>query len=164
MELLKLLSANEMVAQAISFLILLLLMRIFVWKKLLGILDQRKEKISSEFKNIEDAKLAASKLQEDLENRLKSIDELSRSRINEAIREGEKLAIEIKKSAHQDAQKIVEDARSYTKYELSKVKEGLKEEIIELVMKATEDVIEEKMTEEVDKKIVENFLNRVDKA
>ncbi|MFA6349416.1 MAG: F0F1 ATP synthase subunit B [Candidatus Omnitrophota bacterium] len=164
MELLKLLSSNEIVAQAISFLILLLLMRIFVWKKLLAILDKRKETIASEFKKIEDAKLSASKLQEELENRLKSIDELSKSRINEAVREGEKLSIEIKKQAHHEAQKIVEDARSYTKYELSKVKEGLKDEIIDLVMKATEDIIEEKITDEGDKKIVESFINRVDKA
>ncbi len=164
MELLKLLSANEIVAQAISFLILLMLMRIFVWKKLLALLDQRKERITSEFKAIEDAKLSAAKLQEELANKLKSIDELSKSRINEAVREGEKLTMEIKKNAYQEAEKIVEDARSYTKYEMSKIKESLKEEIIDLVMKATEDVIEEKMTEEGDKKIVENFLNRVEKT
>lgn len=164
MELLKLLSANEITAQAVSFLVLLLLMRIFVWKKLLGLLDRRKETIASEFKSIEDTKLAAAKLQEELETRLKSIDELSKSRIDDALREGEKLAVEIKKQAHQEAQKIIEDARNYTKYELSKVKESLKDEIIDLVIKATEDVIEEKITEDGDRKIVESFLNRIEKT
>jgi F-type H+-transporting ATPase subunit b len=139
-------------------------MRIFVWKKLLGLLDRRKETIASEFKRIEDTKLAAAKLQEELETRLKSIDELSKSRIDDALREGEKLAVEIKKQAHQEAQKIIEDARNYTKYELSKVKESLKDEIIDLVIKATEDVIEEKITEDGDRKIVESFLNRIEKT
>ena len=35
------LSTNELVAQVISFLILLFLLRIFAWKKMLGFLDQR---------------------------------------------------------------------------------------------------------------------------
>ncbi len=48
MELLKLLSTNEIVAQVLSFLILLFLLRKFAWKKILKILDERKEKIALE--------------------------------------------------------------------------------------------------------------------
>jgi len=52
MELLKLLSANEIVAQIISFLLVFTLLRIFVWKHFLKILDDRRDRIASELKVI----------------------------------------------------------------------------------------------------------------
>jgi F0F1-type ATP synthase membrane subunit b/b' len=56
MELLKLLSGSEIVAQIISFLVLLFILRIFLWDKVLKVLDNRRERIASEFKQIEDTK------------------------------------------------------------------------------------------------------------
>ena len=56
MELLKMLSASEVFAQILSFFLLLFLLRKFAWKKILGLLDQRKEKITSDFKEIENNK------------------------------------------------------------------------------------------------------------
>jgi F0F1-type ATP synthase membrane subunit b/b' len=52
-ELLKMLSGSEILAQILSFFILLFLLRIFAWKKILGLLDQRKEKISSQLSEID---------------------------------------------------------------------------------------------------------------
>ena len=65
MGLLELISANEVVAQVISFLILLFLLRIFAWKKILKLLDESKEKILGEFKKIEDTKAEVSGLKAD---------------------------------------------------------------------------------------------------
>ena len=62
MEILKLLSANEIVAQILSFLLLLAILRIFAWKRLLKLLDDRRESIALEFRKIEDAQSAATRL------------------------------------------------------------------------------------------------------
>ena len=58
MDLLKLLTAKEIVAQIISFLLLMALLRVFAWKKLLNLLDERRARIASEFKKIEDTQAA----------------------------------------------------------------------------------------------------------
>ena len=47
MELLKLLSTSEIVAQILGFLLLFFLLRAFAWKRLLALLDERKARISS---------------------------------------------------------------------------------------------------------------------
>jgi len=162
MEFLKLLSTNEIVAQVLSFLVLLFLLRLFAWKKFLQILDERKQRISSEFQKIEDVKLEISELKADYEARLASIEETAKVKIQEAVDSGKQITEETRKNANLEAQKIIDNARLSIKYELSQAKEELKEKIIELTIKATENVIQEKLTAENDAKLVKDFLEKVD--
>lgn len=164
MELLKLLSANEIIAQVISFLILLFLLRKFAWKRILKILDERKEKIASEFKKIEDTQLEIGKLKNDYEAKLVGIEDAAKIRIQEAIEEGKKASEEIRRGANQDAQDIINSAKENIKHELFKAKEELKDRVIDLTIKATENVIQEKLTGEKDERLVRDFLDKVDEA
>ena len=162
MGLLELISANEVVAQVISFLILLFLLRVLAWKKILKLLDDRKEKIAGEFKKIEDTKAEVAGLRADFEAKLISIDEIAEKKIEEAVAEGRKITDEVRKEAQLNAQMIINDAKESIKYELSRAKEELKIKIVDLTIRATENVIQEKLTEEVDKKLVEQFLDKID--
>ncbi len=162
MELLKLLSTNEIIAQVISFLLLLFLLRIFAWKKLLKLLDERKNRIASEFKTIEDAKLEISNLKADYESKLSDIEKTAKLKIEEAITSGRDITDEIRKKANEEAQEIINNAKKDIRYELDKAKDELKDKIIDLTMSATEIVIQEKLTGEGDKRIVKDFLDKVD--
>lgn len=164
MELLKLLSANEIVAQVISFLILLFMLRAFAWKKLLKLLDERKERIASEFRSIEDTKRDVQGLKAEYETRLLKIEESAKARIQEAVVEAEKIVHEIKKNANLEAQKIIDDSRKNILYETARAKEKLRDEIIDLIVSATEQVVSGKIKSEDDKKLIAEFLERVDKA
>jgi len=44
-----------------------------VWKKILALLDQRKERVKSELEKIEEAKLDISRMKADYESKLESI-------------------------------------------------------------------------------------------
>jgi F-type H+-transporting ATPase subunit b len=164
MGLLKLLSANEIVAQVISFLILYFLLRAFAWKKILKLLDDRKERIAAELKNIEDGKTEVERLRLEYENKLNSINDAARVKIQEAVNEGERLKDEIKSNACQEAREILGKAQADIKYELIKAKEGLKDEIADLVLGATEHVLEEKITEDQDKRLVNDFISKIDQV
>ena len=162
MELLKLLSANEIVAQIISFLLLFFLLRAFAWKRILNALDERKERIASEFKSLEQAQEDALKLKLDYQIKIAAIGEEQKKMIEQALLEGEKLKDELKKDAYIQSQKIIEQAREEIKYELVMAKEELKNKIIDLSIEAAESVIQDKLTEEEDRKIVWDFLDKVD--
>lgn len=161
MELLRQISASEIIAQIISFLLLVFILRIFVWKRLLNFLDERRQKISDEFKRIENTKLQIEELKSDYQKKLDLIADESRQKIKEAIAQGNILAEQIKKSAHVESQKIIERAKEDIKFELSKAKEELKEKIVNLTMLAVETVIQDKLTEAEDRRVVENFINKV---
>jgi F-type H+-transporting ATPase subunit b len=161
-DLLKLLSANEIVAQTIAFLLLLAIMRSVFWKKVLKLLDDRKAKIASEFKVLEDARTETERIRLDYEKRLATIDEAARDKIQKAINEGRRIAEEIRENASKDGDKLVENARATIKSDLAKAKEELKNEMVGLVIDTAGKVIQEKLSEEEDKKLVEYFLKETE--
>ena len=164
MELLKMLSVNEIFAQVLSFFLLLFLLRKFVWKRMLGLLDSRKEKISSELREIENTKLEIAKLKSEYELKMDSIASQAQAKINEAIEQAKKINAQMRKTAHEEAQDIIIDARKQVKYEVSKAQEQLKDKIVDIALDAAKNVIQEKLTEVGDRKIVEDFINEIEKA
>lgn len=156
------LSASEIIAQILSFFLLLFLMRHFAWKKILGLLDQRREKIRAEFEKIEDAKLQVAGMKADYESRIASIREEAESRIKEAVQEARKITEEIRKSARQEAQDIITDGRKQVAYEIGMAKEQLKDKIVDIALDAARSVIQEKLTETGDRKIVEDFIKEIE--
>ncbi|MDP1854356.1 MAG: F0F1 ATP synthase subunit B [Candidatus Omnitrophota bacterium] len=164
MELLRLLSTNEIVAQVISFLILFFILRAFAWKKILLLLDARREKIASEFQKIEEAKEEISKLKSDYNEKLERIDELAQVKIQEAVSQARHIAQEIREKAAADSRIILKKAEENIELELSKAKEVLKDKVIDLTIGATEYIIKEKLTSEKDKKLISEFLDELDEV
>ena len=164
MELLKMLSGSEILAQVLSFFLLLFLLRIFAWKKILGLLDQRKEKINSQLGEIENTKLEIARLKSDYELKISHIADEAQTKINQAVEQAKVVSVQMRKKAHEEAQDIIIDARAQVKYEVSKVQEQLKEKIVDIALGAASTLIQEKLTGDGDRKIVENFIREVQKA
>lgn len=163
MELLKLLDTSQMAAQVVNFLVLFLLMRLLVWKRFLKLLDDRKERLASERKWIEDSRDEVARLKADYEAHLDNIDQLSKARLEEAVSEGKRIAEQIRDNANIEAVKIAEKAEEAIKSELSRAREEFRGEVVDMAISAAEKVVEEKLTEGEDRKIVEDFLKRMDK-
>jgi F-type H+-transporting ATPase subunit b len=162
MELLKLISASEVFAQLVSFLILFFLLKAFAWKRLLAMLDARRERIAGEFAAIETSKQEISRLKESYQQQLSQAQEMARRTVNEAVDEGKKARDEIRRQAHVDAQQIIEKAREDIKYEMGQAKRELKKEIIDLSLQAAQHLVQEKLTESQDKALVKEFLDKLD--
>ena len=163
MELLKLLSTSEIIAQVINFLLLLVLMRVFFWKRVLKLLDERRERIASQLENIESAKKEVEKLKDDYQKELNAIEAIKKLKIQEGIEVGRKEADEIRREALLNAQRIMDSAESDIKQEIAKAREALKDEIVNLTLKGVENVVGEKLTEEGDRKLVRDFLDNLEK-
>ena len=158
------LSASEILAQIVSFFLLLFLLRQFAWKKILGLLDKRKEKISSQLTEIESTKLEIATLKSDYETKISNIASQAQEKINAAVEEAKVVSAQMHKKANEEAQDIILDARAQVKYEVSKAQEQLKEKIVDIALSAARTVIQEKLTGEGDRKIVEDFIREVEKA
>jgi F-type H+-transporting ATPase subunit b len=161
---LKLVSANEIAAQMISFLLLLFLLRIFAWKKFLKILDDRRERIVSEFKKIEDTQAEIAKLKSEYDDKLSGIESASKAKIQEAVSAGKKIAEDVREDAQKEARRILEKAQESIALEIGKAKVELKDKIVGLTMDTAEKILKEKLTEEKDKKMVLDFLKEIEKS
>ena len=158
------LNLTELGVQIFNFLLLFFLLRKFLWKRFLGILDDRREKIAKEFKTIEDTKTEIARLQAEYTQKLNQIEETARARIQLAIGDGQRIAQEIQSQARSEAQQILSAAREDIQFELKKTKEELKLNVIDLTIRATEKMIQEKLDPQTDKKLVEGLLKELDTA
>ena len=162
MELLKLLNIHELIVQVINFLLVFFFLKVFLWKRILKVLDDRKERIAAEFKNIETAKQQVVHLKDDYEAKLLVAEAEGKRRAQQII-EGARLeAEEIRSHAQREAQEIIENAKTGMRHELANARQEIRKELVELTILATENLIEEKMTEEQDSRLIENFLKRID--
>ncbi|MBF0619503.1 MAG: F0F1 ATP synthase subunit B [Candidatus Omnitrophica bacterium] len=164
MELLKLLNANLVVAQIICFLCVLWLLKRFLWKPTFTMLEERKARIQAEFKVLEDAKKDAADLKKQYEAFLAKTEEAAMKRLKEIESTGEVRAQEIRERARSEAERIVEEARKEISFQFAKSRDVLKGEIVDMVIKLTESMIQEKLSFEGDRKIVEGFLKEVGKT
>ncbi|MCX5679625.1 MAG: F0F1 ATP synthase subunit B [Candidatus Omnitrophica bacterium] len=162
MELFKLLSASQIFAQVLSFLFLVFVMRIFVWKKFLKILDDRKARIASELKSIDEARLEVAKVMGEYEKKMGSIDSAANAKIEEAVAEGERIAKEIIEKARFEAEKAGIDSREVISAEIKKAREGLKRDIVDITIAVAEKVIAEKLTGAEDRKLAEDFIQKAE--
>lgn len=134
-----------------------------MWKRLLRLLDERKERITSEFKAIEDAKRDVAGIKAAYDEKIALIGEEAKKRIHEAVNEGAKITESMRKKAQEEAEDIIESAKAAMKEDLAEAKVELREELVNITIKAAENIIEKKLTADEDRKIVENFLDKMDK-
>ena len=155
------LEIGQIVTQIIGFLIAVFLLKKFAWKPLLSILEQRRAKIKSEFDNIDKEKKKVADLLSDYQTKLKEIDSLARVKIQEAAREGQKLANEIKENARKESKEILTKAREEIQRDVDKAKVQLKNDLVNMTMRVAEKLIRERLDEEKDKKLIAEFIDAV---
>jgi len=163
MELLKLLDIKDIAAQIVCFFLVFFLLRKFAWKQILGILDQRKERIASEFTKIEELKKQAQEAKAEYAAKIEQIEQAARQKINEAVAEAERVAEQIKISARQDSQKMVDKAKDEISREMIKAREELKAGVVNLALSAAQKIVSERLNSQDEEKIVADFLIDLEK-
>ena len=153
------LEIQQILTQAIGFLVLLFILKKIAWKPLLSLLDERREKISSEFRNIERTKSELSRLEQDYKARLAEIEAQARQKIQEAIAEGQRIAVEVQEKAREEGKNILNKAKDNIELEVAKARVELRNQVASLAIRAAEKVIKEELSEERHKRLVNEFID-----
>jgi len=152
---------GQIITQIIGFLIAVIILKKFAWKPLLSMLEERRNKIKAEFDNIGEERKKTEKLSADYQTKLKEIDSLARVKIQEAAREGQKMANEIKESARNEAREIVTKTREGIVRDLEKANVQLRDDVIKMALQLTEKLIVEKLDAKKDKELVARFVDEM---
>lgn len=156
------LEIQQILTQALGFIILLFLLKKYAWKPLLSLLDERRDKISSEFKNIERVKTEIGRMEEDYRSKLADIDAQARQKIQEAVLEGQKIAVELQEKAREDASKTLEKAKANIEIEVAKAKVELRNQITSIAIRAAEKILKEDLNDDRHKRLVMGFIENVE--
>lgn len=151
----------QIVTHIVGFLIALWLLRKYAWNSLLGIVQKRRDTIASSFEEIEQGKAAVEQQKQQYELELQKIEETRRDKIQEAAREAEKLASEIREDARREALAEREKTKKEISIELDKANEVLKDRIVAAVLQTTEGLLGEKLDPDKHNRLIDDFLSKV---
>lgn len=134
-----------LVAQIVNFLILLLLLRFFLYRPIVNILSQRKEKIAKGIRDTEEAKEQLEEASTKSKKILTSASIESEKIIKTAKREMEEQTLKQIQIAKQKAQEILKLSEEQAAIQQEKIVEKAKREITDLAITISEKVMEEQV-------------------
>jgi F-type H+-transporting ATPase subunit b len=130
-----------LIAQIFNFFVLLIILRRFLFKPMVNMLETRKQRIADGLQAAEMARREAEAERAQLQSQIDAERREAMERVAAASKRGETLAAEIESSARQDALKILEDARSEATRERERIIAEAQDQIAELAMLAAEKVL-----------------------
>ncbi len=160
-----LLSVNAGLAfwTTITFLLLLFLLGKFAWKPILTALKQREDNIKISLEQAEKAREEAKKILEENQASLSKAEDESKKLIEESRQYAAHLKEQMLKDSKIQAQKIIEEASAEIDRKKSEAFTELKNQIAEISVQAAEKILKQNLNADVNKKIVESYINEISK-
>ena len=147
--------------QLVAFLVFIGLLNHFAVGPVLRLLDDRRDKIATQFDQIASSEKRVVALREEYEKRLRDIDDEARKRVLEEINKGKRVAEEIGEKARADAAEVIEKAKANVQIQIDKARVELKEEIIALSLAAAERLIHERLDDAKHRQLVGAFIQEL---
>lgn len=145
-------------AQVVNFLILLFILKKFLYGPILKVLESRKQKIAESLKQAEEIEKKLAQTQEDREKALqKAADEAQRI-LNEATKSANQIIDEAHSKASKDIEEMVKKGQESIRLEREKMQQEIREELAELVSLGLQKVTGKVLTSKDQKELVNKTL------
>jgi len=150
-----------LLAQIVNFVILFLVLKKFLYKPLINLMNRRREKIIDGLEKAKRGEEEFAKIAELKERELAKIQKEAEGLIQKAKEIGDKKQHEILKEAEEKTKKIVEEARGRIEIEKEKMLKEVRQDIANLVVNATEKILKEKIDEKKDKELINQAIGKL---
>jgi F-type H+-transporting ATPase subunit b len=150
-----------LISQIINFLLLLVILRVFLYKPIVNMLDKRRETIRTDLEEAEAARSQAEAAKQEYEKQLEEAREERRSMLAQAREQADTMREEILEKARGEARDLV----AKTEEEMETVRRqaitGAQSEIVELAMAAASKVVGESLDEKAQRRLIQEFIAEV---
>lgn len=150
--------------QAGGFLLLLVVFKLFLFKPIRDILDQRRRDVESRYEDADTRKQAAEDLKADYERHLSQIDDEMRAKITEAVKQGQEMRDEIIADSRVQAEQILTKAQAEIGREKEKAMVELKTTVADLAVEAAGRLVRERMDDKKHRELIGKFIDEVGEA
>ncbi len=148
--------------KVVNFAILVVILVKFLAKPMREYFRKRTELIEQSLKEAQEAKAMAEKALKEVEEKLRLKDEEMQRIVSTARASGEAEREQLIEQGKRMAEKIKEQAKENIAMELATAKEALRVEAAELALKLAEKKLKEELDEEVQRKLIEDSLKRLE--
>ena len=151
----------QVLTQIVGFLLMVWILRKFAWGRVLGMLEARRQKIAGEFAEADRRKAEADQTRAKYEQELRDIEAQKRTKLQEGVAEGQRVAGEIRAQAQKEAVDRLARAQDEIAREREKAKELVKEQVIRIAMRSAKKILREKLDDAHQRKLVAEFIDEV---
>lgn len=150
-----------LISQVVNFLLMLIILRMLLYRPILNMLERRRERITQSMKDAERVDAAAQEAEQEKAKILEEARRAAQEIRAEATRDNEKIAQEIRARAEQEATEIrikaQEDAQSQIENALSDVNK----QVADLAIQATEKLLGRELENKTEqRRFVTEFLEQ----
>lgn len=154
----------QVITHIIGFVIAVLVLRRFAWGPILQLLEERRAKIQGEFDRIESSRREVATLKEQVEAQLRDMEAQRRARIQEGVAEGRRVGSEIEEKARQERVALMQRTQDDIGREWDKAHVALRNDMADMVVRATERLLKEKVDDERHRRLVADYLREIETA
>jgi F-type H+-transporting ATPase subunit b len=152
-------NARDFIWHTINFLILLFLLSKFLYRPIVGMLDERSRRIQESLEAAERAQADVARADREREELLATTRREIGEMMAQAQGAAERIQSEARTTAQQEAQRIVETARQEADAERAQAMAELRREVASLAVSAAERVISRSLDDQAHRQLVEEFLD-----
>ena len=147
-----------LVVFVVNFIVLLVMLRLFLYKPVMKVLDERAKRAREAIELAEATKKEYDQAKDEVQKQIEKGRQEAQAIIGQAMQVAERLKEESRQEAAKQAQVIVERARSELEAERDKMVGDLRREFVAISIAAAEKVIKETLDREKHRKLIEETL------
>lgn len=153
------LTAGNMIAAVLQWVLLLILLRLFVYKPILAAMQKRRETIAKQLGESGHLKEEADKLRDEARQVLDQARDEAKQVLANARREADEQARKIVEQAQREASYRQKTAVEEIEHERTQALTAIRTQVADLVVFAASKVIERNLTQEDQRRYVEEVIN-----
>jgi F-type H+-transporting ATPase subunit b len=142
----------------VNFIILLVMLRLFLYQPVMKVLDERAKKTRDAMELAEATKKEYEQAKGEIQKQIEKGRQEAQAIITQAMQVGERLKGESREEAAKQAQVMIDRARSELEAERDKIVGDLRREFVDISIAAAEKVIKETLDKEKHRKLIEETL------
>lgn len=149
--------------QAVGFLLLLILMKKFLFGKIKDIIKARADEVKATYKRSEDDRAEAARLKEEYQQKAVKADEAAEAKIQEAVVKAKEIGDEMIKEAHQAVADQKSKAQMGIELERKKALAEMRNQVVDLTILSTTRLIKQSTDRGTAEKLVDDVIEGVGK-
>ncbi len=142
----------------VNFIVLLVLLRLFLYKPVMKVLDERAQRTKEAMDLAEATKKEYEQAKGEVQKQIEKGRHEAQAIITQAMQVGERLKEESRQEAAKQTQVMIDRARSELETERDKIVGDLRREFVDISIAAAEKVIKETLDKEKHRKLIEDTL------
>jgi F-type H+-transporting ATPase subunit b len=149
------------ISSAIGFIIFFLVLKRFMWKPVLDVIDERRSSIEAAFQEVDDARAEVERLKADYQAHLEQINAEAQAKLQDAIAKGQELAAQLRSDAEAQREKLLARTHEDIAREKDKALAELRNQAIDLSYEISRRVTKQQLDRGKHDQLVASFIDEL---